>query len=96
MVTGLFSGLPTTGGVVAGKYRVERVLGKGGMGIVVAAEHLQLRERFALKLMRPDVANDPTAIARFVRDARSMARIKSEHGVRVHDVGTTKQGCRSS
>ncbi len=88
----MVSGVPTTGDIIAGKYRVERVLGKGGMGVVVAAEHLHLRERVALKLMLPEVAHDPTALARFVREGRSMVRIKSEHVVRILDVGTTDAG----
>jgi len=77
----------SAGEVIDGKYRVERVLGRGGMGIVVAARHQRLDEMVALKLMLPHIAQDPAAVARFDREARASIRIRSEHVVRVHDVG---------
>jgi hypothetical protein len=80
------------GDVVAGKYRVERVLGVGGMGVVVAAQHLQLDEKIALKVLLPEVADNPEAVARFLREARAAVKIKSEHVVRVTDVGTLESG----
>jgi serine/threonine-protein kinase len=80
------------GDVVAGKYRVERVLGAGGMGIVLAAYHLQLDERVALKFLRPRTRSDPSAITRFVREARATVKIKSEHVARVLDVGQLDGG----
>lgn len=75
------------GDVLAGKYEVERVLGVGGMGVVVAARHLQLRERVALKFLLPDIVLQPGAVERFEREARAAVRIKSEHVARVSDVG---------
>ena len=83
--------VPQPGDVLAGKYRVERVLGAGAMGVVVAALHLQLQERVALKFLLP-AATSPEAIARFGREARAAARIKSEHVARVTDVGTLESG----
>src|SRR5689334_16738223 len=83
--------VPEPGDVLAGKYRVERVIGVGGMGIVVAAMHIQLEERVALKFMKRE-AMGPEANARFLREARAAARIKSEHVVRVTDVGTLESG----
>jgi len=80
------------GTVLVGKYRVERVLGQGGMGIVVAARHEQLDDRVAIKLMLPAVAANPEAVTRFVREARAAAKIKSEHVARVSDVGTLETG----
>ena len=80
------------GSVLVGKYRVERVLGQGGMGIVVAARHEQLDDYVAIKLMLPEVAASPDAVARFVREARAAAKIKSEHIARVSDVGTLETG----
>lgn len=80
------------GDVLAGKYRVERVLGVGGMGVVVAAEHIQLRERVALKFLHPEVVKDEDAVRRFLREAQSAVRIKSEHVARVTDVGTLENG----
>jgi serine/threonine-protein kinase len=83
--------LPTEGTVLAQKYRVERVLGAGGMGVVVAAMHLSLDERVALKFLHPTMAS-PEALARFGREARAAAKIKSEHVARVTDVGTLDTG----
>jgi serine/threonine-protein kinase len=81
------------GDVLVGKYRVERVLGSGGMGIVVAARHLRLEERVAIKFLHPDALTNGEAVARFEREARAAARIKSEHVARVSDVGTLDNGC---
>jgi serine/threonine protein kinase len=80
------------GDVVAGKYRVDRVLGEGGMGIVVAATHQQLDEKVALKFLRPSVASNPEIVARFVREARAAVKIRSEHVARVLDVGALESG----
>ena len=80
------------GDILAGKYRVERVLGVGGMGVVVAAHHLQLDERVALKFLLPEALGNPEAVARFAREARASVRIKSEHVARVSDVGTLPNG----
>src|SRR5258706_5342574 len=80
------------GQILAGKYRVERVLGKGGMGVVVAARHLQLDERVAIKFMLPEGLANPEAVARFAREARAAVKIKSEHVARVTDVGTLENG----
>jgi serine/threonine protein kinase len=80
------------GDVLAGKYRVERVLGAGGMGIVLAAEHLQLRQPVAIKLLLPSVSADPDTIARFAREAQAAARIQSEHVARVIDVAALEDG----
>jgi eukaryotic-like serine/threonine-protein kinase len=80
------------GDVLAGKYRVERVLGEGGMGVVLAAQHLQLETRVAIKLLLPELLASPEAVSRFVREARAAARITNEHVVRVTDVGTLESG----
>src|ERR1051326_8983161 len=80
------------GGVLAGKYRVERVLGVGGMGVVVSALHLQLDERVALKFLLPDALENQEAVARFQREARAAVKIKSEHVARVSDVGQLENG----
>lgn len=77
------------GTVLAGKYRVERLLGEGGMGWVVQAVHLQLDQRVALKFMHAASASEsPEGVARFLREARAAARIQSDHVARVSDVGT--------
>jgi serine/threonine-protein kinase len=80
------------GDTVAGKFRVERVLGQGGMGLVVAATHLHLDQRVALKFLLPSVAEHPEIAERFLREARASVRIHSEHVARVLDVGTTEGG----
>ena len=85
-------GLVRPGQVIAGKYRVERVIGAGGMGVVVAATHLQLEERVAIKLLLPEAARSITLSERFVREARAAVKVKSEHVARVTDVGTLESG----
>lgn len=81
-----------SGDVLAGKYRVERVLGQGGMGIVVQATHLQLGQRVALKFLLHSALNVPEAIERFLREARAAVQIRGEHVARVTDVGTLESG----
>jgi serine/threonine-protein kinase len=80
------------GDVLDGKYRIDGVLGAGAMGIVVAAHHLQLDERVALKFLMPSALNSAEATVRFAREARATAKIKSEHVARVFDVGTLENG----
>lgn len=79
---------PCAGDIVAAKFRVERVLGQGGMGFVVEATNMLLDERVALKLLRPDMARSPDVIDRFAREARSAVRLRGEHVARVSDVGS--------
>ncbi|HEY5373467.1 MAG TPA: serine/threonine-protein kinase, partial [Polyangiaceae bacterium] len=80
------------GDVLAGKYRVERVLGMGGMGVVVAATHLELGQLVALKFLLPAAELNAEATARFIREARAAVRISSEHVARVTDVGRLENG----
>src|SRR5215471_2945366 len=80
------------GTVLAGKYRVDRLLGQGGMGVVVEAHHIALDERVALKFLLPDYAQHPEASQRFLREARAAVKIKTEHVARVSDVGTLDTG----
>jgi serine/threonine-protein kinase len=88
-----FFRLPVSPGeVLAGRYRVEAVLGMGGTGIIVAAQHLQLGERVAIKLLQPHALATPQVCARFEREARSAVKIKSEHVARVFDVGRLDDG----
>jgi hypothetical protein len=81
-----------SGDVLAGKYRVERVLGMGGMGVVVAATHLELGQLVALKFLLPAAELNAEATARFIREARAAVRISSEHVARVTDVGRLENG----
>jgi serine/threonine protein kinase len=80
------------GDVLAGKYRVDGVLGAGGMGVVVAAHHLQLDERVALKFLLPDALANEEAVMRFEQEARAAVKITSEHVARVIDVGALESG----
>ena len=80
------------GDVLAGKYRVDRVLGAGGMGVVVAATHTHLGQRVALKFLLPELAGRPDILARFDREARAAVKIQSEHVARVLDTGVLENG----
>ncbi|MCA9587456.1 MAG: serine/threonine protein kinase [Myxococcales bacterium] len=85
-------GIPRVGEVVAGKYRVDDVLGVGGMGVVLAVTHTGFGETYAMKCLLPSGATDPETIARFRREAQAAARIKSEHIARVADFGELENG----
>ena len=80
------------GDVLAGKYRIDKVLGVGGMGVVVAAHHLDLDEHVAIKFLLPEVLGNAEVIGRFAREARAAVKIKSEHVARVIDVGALENG----
>jgi serine/threonine-protein kinase len=80
------------GDVLAGKYRVDRVLGVGGMGIVVQATHTVLNDRVALKFLLPELLENEATAARFLREAQATVRIKSPHVARVTDVGKLENG----
>jgi serine/threonine-protein kinase len=86
------TGIPKEGDIIATKFTVERVLGAGGMGVVVAARHIQLGQRVAVKFLRPAAAKNKEAIGRFLREARSVVSLQSAHVVRVSDVGTLETG----
>ena len=83
---------PEPGTVLAGKYRVEQVLGVGGMGAVVAAYHMQLDQRVAIKYLLPEAMKNPEVVERFSREARAAAKIRGEHVARVIDVGQFDDG----
>jgi serine/threonine-protein kinase len=80
------------GAVLAGRYRIDRVLGQGGMGIVVQAMHLQLHQPVAMKFLLPEVLANQQVVQRFLREAQAAVRLKSEHVARVIDVGTLETG----
>ncbi|XYH92463.1 serine/threonine-protein kinase [Sorangium sp. So ce1128] len=86
------AGIPGIGEVFAQRYRLERSLGRGSMGAVFAAEHVSLRQRVAVKFLLPKAKDFPGASARFLREARAAAAIRSEHVARVIDVGTAELG----
>ncbi len=80
------------GEVLAGRYLVERQLGVGGMGVVVAATHMQLDQKVALKFLLPEAMGNQEAVQRFLREARAAVKLRSEHVARVSDVGTLESG----
>jgi serine/threonine protein kinase len=86
------TGIPNEGDVIAAKFTVEKVLGVGGMGVVVAARHISLGQRVAIKFLRPQAAKHKEAVGRFLREARSTVGLQSAHVVRVTDVGTLETG----
>jgi serine/threonine-protein kinase len=83
---------PSPGTVLGGKYRIEQVLGSGGIAVVAAAYHLQLRCRVAIKYLLPEALDYPEIVERFAREARAAARLRGEHVVRVIDVGVFADG----
>jgi len=80
------------GDILAGKYLVHRVIGRGGMGIVVEASHVDLGDRVAIKILRRRYCDNEEALARFNREARAATQIRGEHSVRLIDVGATRRG----
>ena len=89
---GTLGGIPLdVGDVLAKKYRLERLVGEGGTGVVVAARHLQLERDVAIKFLRTALASDEIRM-RFEREARAIGQIESEHVVLVLDVGALDDG----
>ena len=80
------------GETLAGKYTVERVLGVGGMGVVVSAKHIHLGERVAIKFLLPHALARPDVVKRFLQEGQAAAKMKSDHIARVRDVGTLDNG----
>ena len=80
------------GQTIAGKYRIDRVIGVGGMGVVMAAHHLELDSRVAIKFLLPETASNSEAVARFAREARAAVMITSEHVTRTSDIGKLDDG----
>jgi serine/threonine-protein kinase len=80
------------GDVLASKYRVEKVLGIGGMGVVVAAEHIELSQKVALKFLLKQAASNDELVGRFLREARASVRLKGSHVAKTLDVGRLDDG----
>jgi eukaryotic-like serine/threonine-protein kinase len=80
------------GQVIAGKYEIVGLIGVGGLGFVVSANHIELGEKVALKFLRPEALANEEAVGRFAHEARASAQIKSEHVARVFDVGSLPDG----
>jgi len=78
------------GDVLAGKYRLDKLLGIGEMSAVLRATHLELEQEVAIKLLRPEQLSRPEAVKRFLREARAAVRLRSSNVARVLDVGTAE------
>jgi serine/threonine-protein kinase len=83
-----------SGDIVAERYRIGPVIGAGGMGIVYKAQHVELGTWVAIKVIRPDIAQNSSLWRRFAREARALAALHNKHVVRVHDAGTLASGLR--
>jgi serine/threonine protein kinase len=80
------------GTLLAGKYRVTRELGRGGMAAVHEAEHINIGKRVAIKVLAAELANSAIVIERFMREARAAASVKSPYIVEVYDSGRLEDG----
>jgi serine/threonine protein kinase len=83
---------PKLGDVLAGKYRLDSVVGEGGMGTVFAAHHTVLDQKVAVKVLAPELAQSREIAERFLHEARAAAKLQSEHVARVMDAGTAESG----
>ncbi len=80
------------GEILLGKYRVEDVIGIGGMGCVVRASHLYLQQPVAIKILLPSMVESQSTVQRFMREAQATVKLRSEHIARVMDVSTLPDG----
>src|SRR5262245_46999426 len=80
------------GDILAGKYRVERELGRGGFRVVILATELERSEPRAIKLLVKAARSHKSTVERFSREAQALSRLTSEHTVRILDVGTLEDG----
>jgi serine/threonine-protein kinase len=80
-----------TGTTICGRYKVERILGRGGMGAVYAVRHVNTGEMLALKVLSPALASNAQAVERFRTEARAPVRIGTDHVVRVIDADVSPE-----
>ena len=83
---------PPPGTILLGKYRVEGIIGEGGMGAVVKAQHIDLDEPVAIKVLLPELVERADIVTRFLREARAAVKLKGAHVARVLDVGRLENG----
>ena len=80
------------GTIISGRYRIESLLGEGGMGAVYLAEHTSMRKRVALKLLHADMGQHPDVVTRFEREAMAASHISHVHVAGATDFGKTEDG----
>jgi serine/threonine-protein kinase len=85
-------GTSLVGQLVSGRYRIEKMLGEGGMGAVYLAEHTHMRKRVALKLLHAEMSKDAEVLARFRREAQAAARVEHPNVATATDFGQTEDG----
>src|SRR5256885_11276060 len=78
--------------IIAGRFRIECEIGKGGMGTVYRATHLGLERPVAVKIIKPEYAADPDVADRFMREARTMASLRHPHAAMTLDAGNLPVG----
>src|SRR5579859_5330108 len=83
---------PPVPGLVAGKYEIVQLIGRGGMGSVWEGRHASLGTRVAIKFIDPEYAQSKDAQSRFVNEARAAATIQSKHAIQIYDHGVTPDG----
>ena len=83
---------PVVGSTIAGRYKVERLLGQGGMGAVYLVQHTGIRKRLALKLLRSEFMAQPDVLARFEREAMAAAHLDHPNVAAASDYGRTEDG----
>src|SRR5512142_3310109 len=83
---------PFIGTVVNGKFRVERLIGQGGMGRVYRAHHLTLDRPVVLKMLHRAYSSDPQIVQRFQREARAASRLNHQNSIAVLDFGASEDG----
>ena len=80
------------GRVLAGRYRIVKMLGEGAMGAVYLGEHLRIGRLDAIKVLRPALSKDPESIARFTRGAQNASRVRHPNVCSIYDFGETEDG----
>src|ERR1041385_2338816 len=86
------SNLPVIGEPLGGKYRIIKKIGEGGMGVVYAAENVELGMRVALKLLNGEVIDTRGAAERFRKEARAASAVDHDNVIRVYDFGALPDG----
>src|SRR5215510_7517913 len=83
---------PLIGQVLDGRYKIEKVLGEGGMGIVYKAVHTALGKPLAIKVLRPEVSKNEEIVMRFRQEAQSASQIGNPHIIDISDFGSLPDG----